>query len=84
MVEISEIVAAISNAIEGAKIEVSNPQNDGLHFHAIVISSHFENLSLIARHRLVQDPLKELLSSKLHALSIKTYTPQEWEKKQNV
>ncbi|MCB1073039.1 MAG: BolA/IbaG family iron-sulfur metabolism protein [Chlamydiia bacterium] len=55
-----------------------NPQKDGLHFDAIVISSLFSGKSLVEQHQMVMAPLKELFDSKLHALSLKTYTPEEW------
>ncbi|QVL57282.1 MAG: BolA/IbaG family iron-sulfur metabolism protein [Simkaniaceae bacterium] len=80
MIEASQIISAILVAIDGATIQVMNPRNDGLHFDAIVISSHFSGKSLVEQHQMVMAPLKELFASKLHALSLKTYTPEEWEK----
>ena len=84
MIETSELVDAILAAIEGAKVDIVSRQNDGLHFDAVVISSHFEGKSPIERHRMVLGPLKDLFSSRLHALSVKTWTPEEWERKGNV
>lgn len=56
---------------------------DGVHFQATVISSVFDGLSLLKRQQLVYKSLGDLISSgKLHALSLQTYTAQEWQNKQ--
>jgi monothiol glutaredoxin len=48
-----------------------------------VISSQFIDLSLVKKQQLVLATLKEpLASGKLHAVSVKTYTPDEWQEKQ--
>ena len=53
---------------------------DGSHFEAIVISQDFAGKSLIQKQRLVMAAVREQIASgELHALSIKTYTPEEWE-----
>lgn len=54
-------------------------EGDDAHFTAIVISSAFTGLSRIAKQQLVYDTVrKQLLDGSLHALSIKTFTPEEW------
>ena len=78
MIEVNQIIQAIESAIKGAEVQIANPKNDGLHFDAIVIASLFIGKSLVEQHQMVMNPLKELFSSKLHALSLKTYTPEEW------
>ena len=82
MVEITEIKNAILNVLNKAEIKIQNPMNDGLHFEAIVISPSFEGLSLVEQHQIVMGSLKGLFDSTLHALRLKTYTPEDWEKKQ--
>jgi monothiol glutaredoxin len=48
-----------------------------------VISSQFVDLSLVKKQQLVLATLKEpLASGKLHAVSVKAYTPDEWQEKQ--
>ncbi len=78
MIEVNQIIEAIESAIKGAEVRIMNPQKDGLHFDAIVISPLFMGKSLVEQHQMVMTPLKELFNSKLHALSLKTYTPEEW------
>ncbi|MEM4658643.1 MAG: BolA/IbaG family iron-sulfur metabolism protein [Candidatus Methanosuratincola sp.] len=72
--EPSDIKHAIESAIPGAEASVSG---DGHHFEAIVVSSEFEGKGLLERHRLVFDALREQMREKIHALSLKTYTPEE-------
>ncbi|WP_434779678.1 BolA family protein [Neisseria sp. Ec49-e6-T10] len=57
-------------------------EGDGHHFFAQIISTQFEGLSRLARHRLIKDALAErIASNELHALSInKAMTPDEWQK----
>jgi BolA protein len=47
------------------------------HFKLIVVTSSFEDLSLIKRHRFINALFKEELTH-IHALAMHTYTPQEW------
>ncbi|MDN3509662.1 MAG: BolA/IbaG family iron-sulfur metabolism protein [Candidatus Neptunochlamydia sp.] len=79
MIEVNQITQAIKSAIKGAEVRIMNPQKDGLHFDAIVISPIFMGKNLVEQHQMVMNPLKELFDSKLHALSLKTYTPEEWD-----
>ena len=80
MLEKTQIKNAILKVVKDADVKNHNPQNDGLHFEAIVISPHFVNKSLIEQHQIVMQGLSDLFSASLHALSLKTYTPEEWEK----
>ena len=55
-------------------------EGDGSHFFAIVVDPAFEGKSRIQRQQMVYDTVKtQLLDGSLHALSIKSYTPNEWE-----
>ena len=48
-------------------------------FDAVVVSEEFEGKSRIQQHRQVQNILSEELKN-IHAFTIKTYTPEKWEK----
>lgn len=52
---------------------------DGQHFEAIVVSAEFSGKSRLARQQLVYKTLGERMTGEIHALSMKTYTPEEWE-----
>ncbi|XP_038566612.1 bolA-like protein 1 [Micropterus salmoides] len=54
------------------------PPGSESHFRVLVVSSQFEGLPLIKRHRLVNEALKEELSSCIHALAIQAKTPEQW------
>ena len=55
-------------------------EGDGAHFTALVICPAFAGKSRIQKQQLVYDTVrKQLLDGTLHALSVKTLTPEEWE-----
>lgn len=49
------------------------------HYKVIVVADNFQGLKLLARHRLVQGFLAEVIG-RIRALSLHTMTPEEWEK----
>ncbi|KAM9436806.1 bolA-like protein 1 isoform 2-T2 [Clarias gariepinus] len=54
------------------------PPGSESHFRVLVVSSRFEGLSLLQRHRLVNETLSHELSTSVHALAIQAKTPQQW------
>lgn len=54
-------------------------EGDGQHFEAVVVSAEFEGLNRVQRHQRVYQTLGDRMREEVHALSIKTFTPQEWE-----
>lgn len=52
---------------------------DGQHFEAIVVSNEFAGKSRIQRQQLVYRTLGDRMTGEIHALSMKTFTPEEWE-----
>ncbi len=70
----------IQDAIHDAEVHILDPRQDGVHLEAYVISKQFEGLSLVDQHRLVMGPLKKNFQTDLHALGLKTMTPNQWEK----
>ncbi|CAG8438451.1 14017_t:CDS:2 [Ambispora leptoticha] len=53
----------------------------GQSFDVIIVSSQFDGKSLLQRHRLVNDAIKDEIAQ-LHAFSQKTYTPAQWAEQQ--
>lgn len=52
---------------------------DGQHFEAVVVSTEFAGKNRVQRQQHVYQTLKEKLATgELHALSFKTFTPEEW------
>ena len=61
---------------DGAR-HIGHPKVSGGHFNVTIVSEQFIGLSSIARHRLVYDAVADIMNSEIHALSIKTHTPDE-------
>jgi BolA protein len=57
----------------------SVPKGSETHFKVVVVSSAFEGKSRVDRHRLVNGALADLLENGVHALTITSRTPAEWE-----
>jgi acid stress-induced BolA-like protein IbaG/YrbA len=51
---------------------------DGQHFQALVVSPQFAGRSRVQRHQLVYGALGERMREEIHALSMRTLTPEEW------
>jgi acid stress-induced BolA-like protein IbaG/YrbA len=51
---------------------------DGQHFEALIVSAAFDGKSRVARHQIVYKALGERMKAQIHALSMRTLTPQEW------
>lgn len=66
----------ISHLHKGHAAMIGN-SNGETHFNVRIVSKEFEGKSLVKRHRLVYDLLREELNSGLHALSIDAKTPAE-------
>lgn len=74
-----DIERLIQERLPGARAVVRG--DDGIHFEAVVISEAFNGKSLIQQHRLVYAVLGERLEREdIHALSLKTYTPDAWQR----
>ncbi len=75
-----EIEVMIAEALPGSRVQVEDMVGDGNHFQAIVIAEQFAGLTMIKQHQLVYSALQSHLDSgTLHALSLKTYTPEQWQ-----
>lgn len=73
---------SIKNDIElGMKTSYVTVTGDGQHFEAVIVSDEFAGLSRIQRQQRVNKALGERIMGDIHALSMKTFTPQEWQEK---
>lgn len=54
-------------------------EGDGRHFFATIVSSAFEGLPRVRRHQCVYAALGERMKEQIHALSMKTLTPAEFQ-----
>lgn len=65
----------IEQGLQCDHVEVAG---DGRHFEAVIVSSQFRGLSKVRQHQLVYSALGERMREDIHALSMKTLTPEEW------
>ncbi len=75
MVEPGSIEQSIRTVLPVTHIEVTG---DGAHFEAIIVSPSFAGLTRVRQHQLVYEALGGRMREEIHALSMKTYSPEEW------
>ena len=75
MVEALSIKQGIEAGLACEHVEVIG---DGQHFQALVVSAAFDGRSRVQRHQLVYATLGERMREEIHALSMRTLTPEEW------
>ena len=51
---------------------------DGQHLEAIVVSPQFAGKSMVQQHQLVYQALGDRMRQEIHALSLRTFTPEAW------
>jgi len=83
MNKIDDIKQTIEAALPDASVYVADPNNDGEHFQAIVISPSFESMMLVKQHQVVMKALKEKFETSVHALALKTFSPEKWEQEKD-
>ena len=75
MVTAESVKQGIAAGLACEHLEVAG---DGEHFQALVVSREFEGRNRVQRHQLVYRALGERMREEIHALSMRTLTPQEW------
>ena len=85
-----QIEEKLTQGLELKHLEVINesanhnvPPGSESHFKVVLVSDDFIDLTLIRRHRCVNQILSIELAKHIHALAIHTYTAEEWRKKTN-
>ena len=68
---------------DNLECETLQVQGDGAHFEALIVSPAFEGKRLIARHQRVYAALGERMKAEIHALSMRTLTPEEYKAQAN-
>jgi acid stress-induced BolA-like protein IbaG/YrbA len=75
MVDPDSIKTGIQGALACEHVEVIG---DGQHFQALIVSGEFAGRSRVQRHQLVYKALGDRMREEIHALSMRTLTPEEW------
>lgn len=80
--EINEIQSVIMQALALDEVHVSG---DGSHFQIIAVGKLFASLSRVKKQQAVYAPLMEYIAdNRIHAVSIKTFTPEEWQRERKL
>jgi acid stress-induced BolA-like protein IbaG/YrbA len=71
-----EIKRYIEQALQCDHVAVTG---DGHHFEAVIVSASFRGKSKVQQHQLVYQALGERMREEIHALSMQTLTPEQWQ-----
>lgn len=75
MVTPEKLRTYIEQGLSCAELRVTG---DGQHFEALIVSDAFAGKSRVQRHQLVYQALGDRMREEVHALSMRTLTPEEW------
>ena len=75
MVAPEDVKRYIAENLNCQHVEVTG---DGQHFQAVVVSEAFRGKSRVQQHQLVYRALGERMREEIHALSMRTFTPEDW------
>ena len=79
MVTPEQIEGYLSAKLDCAHLSIDG---DGAHFQAMIVSTAFEGKSRVQRHQVVYGALGDRMREEIHALSMQTLTPAEWQVRQ--
>ena len=80
MVTADQIKQYIQNNLPCEYVRVDG--DDGQHFEAVIVSAEFNGKRMVQQHQLVYKALGDRMGGEIHALAMKTFTPEEWRSKQ--
>lgn len=66
----------IMNGLPCEHLEVQS--NDGRHFEAVIVSISFNYKSMVQQHQVVYKALGDHMRAEIHALTMRTFTPDDW------
>lgn len=73
------LIHLIQGHLPDAQVQVQDLTGGGDHWQAVIVSASFTGKSRVQRHQLVYQALQSLLqTNELHALTMQTLTPEEW------
>jgi acid stress-induced BolA-like protein IbaG/YrbA len=67
------------NIEERLPCELVQVDGDGHHFEALIVSAAFQGKTPVQRHQLVYAALGDRMREEIHALSMRTLTPDQWQ-----
>ncbi len=80
MISPQQVEEMITAQMPDAQVQVQDLTGGGDHYQVTVVSSQFDGKGLVQQHQLIYGALQQAMSSEaIHALALKTYTPQAWQ-----
>ncbi|MBI4189892.1 MAG: BolA family transcriptional regulator [Betaproteobacteria bacterium] len=79
MVQPEQVKAYIE---QGLDCELVRVDGDGHHFGAVIVSTAFRGKNKVQQHQLVYRALGDRMREEIHALSMQTFTPEDWARRQ--
>lgn len=76
MITAENVKTYIESSLPCEHVQVEG--DDGHHFHAIIVSAEFKGKNIVQQHQLVYKSLGDRMKQEIHALSMKTLTPEQW------
>ena len=77
MIQPQQVETMIRDRFPDAEVKVAG---DGEHFEALIVSDAFAGKNRVQQHQMVYAAVTEAMNSNvIHALSLKTYTPEAWQ-----
>ncbi len=78
MIQPEEIQKRIEAALPGAEVAVQDLTGTRDHFQVLVVSESFVGKTMIQQHQMIYQALGDAMKEAIHALSVKTFTPEQW------
>ena len=79
MISPDQVEAMIKATLPDAQVQVQDLTGGGDHYQVTVVSTQFAGKGLVQQHQLVYGAVRQAMSSEaIHALALKTYTPEAW------
>ncbi len=78
MFSADKIRSLVESCLPDCVADVRDDANDGEHFSARITSSAFVGAARVRQHQLVYAALGDHMKRDIHALQLKTFTPEEW------
>ncbi|MFZ9739733.1 MAG: BolA family protein [Prochlorotrichaceae cyanobacterium] len=83
MVALAQVENLIKSHIEDSQVFVEDLTGGGDHLQVTVVSPLFQGKTRVKQHQMVYGAVQgEMASEAIHALALKTFTPEEWQQAQ--
>ncbi len=76
MITANNIKTTIESSLPCEHVQVEG--DDGRHFNALIVSAEFKGKNTVQQHQLVYKSLGDKMRQEIHALSMRTLTPEQW------